>query len=173
MEPQENPGRSVMFDTSNLTAADVMTRNVITIGPKATLRQAARLMLDRAVSALPVVDTEGRVLGVVSEAELIRPDEVAENRARRWLDILAEGEELSPEFLAMVNGIDRPVSKVMRTDFIRVSEHTPLREVAALICRRFTRRVLVMRDDKLVGLVARRDLVRVLAGDVLAGQKCR
>ncbi len=153
-----------MFDTSNLTAADVMTRNVITIGPKATLRQAAQLMLDRAVSALPVVDAEGHVLGVVSEAELIRPDEAAENRARRWLDILAEGEELSPEFLSMVNGIDRPVTKVMRTDCIRVSENTPLPDVAALICKQFTRRVLVMRDERLVGLVARRDLVRVLTG---------
>ncbi len=153
-----------MFDTSRLTAADVMTRDVITIGPKTTLRQAAQLMLDRAVSALPVVDEEGRVLGVVSEAELIRPDEAVEHRARRWLDVLAEGEELAPEFLALVNGIDRPVTKVMRTDCIRVSENTPLPELAALMTKQFTRRVLVVRGDKLVGLVARRDLVRVLTG---------
>jgi len=152
-----------MFDTSHFTAADVMTRDVVTVRPNDTLRQAAQIMLDRAVSALPVVDAEGHVVGVVSEADLIRPDEVAEKRERWWLDMLAEGEELSPDFLATINAANRPVAKAMHTDFIAVTELTPLREVAEQIGHQNERSVLVMRDGKLVGIIARRDLVKAIA----------
>ena len=152
-----------MFDTSHLTAADVMTRDIISVRPNDTLRHAAQIMLDRAVSGLPVVDAEGRVVGVVSERDLIPLDDAAEKRARWWLDILAEGEELAPDFLAAINGMNRSVAKVMRTDLITVSEHTPLREVAEVIARQNIRRVLVITDGKLVGIVARRDLVKALA----------
>jgi CBS domain-containing protein len=152
-----------MFDTTHLTAADVMTRDVVTVRPNDTLRQAAQIMLDRAISGLPVVDAEGHPVGVVSERDLIHLDDAAEKRTRWWLDILAEGEELAPDFLAAINGMNRSVAKVMRTDLITVNEHTPLREVAATIARQNIRRVLVVRDGKLVGIVARRDLVKVLA----------
>jgi len=152
-----------MFDTSNLTAADLMTRDVVTVGPNDTLRHAAKIMLDRAVSGLPVVDAEGHAVGIISERDLIGPDAAAEKRARWWLDILAEGEELSPYFIAAINGMNRAVSSVMHTDLITVSEDTPLREVAEQIARQNIRRVLVMRAGKLVGIVARRDLVKALA----------
>lgn len=152
-----------MFEAMNLTAADVMTRDVVTVHPNDSLKRAARIMLERGVSGLPVVDTRGHVVGVVSEGDLIRPDEMAERRARWWLDVLAEGEQLSPEFLAAIHAVNRPVSKVMRTDLISVGEHAPLREVAELIMRQNIRRVLVMDGAKLVGVVARRDLVKVLA----------
>jgi CBS domain-containing protein len=152
-----------MFDTSQLTAADVMTRDVVTVRPNDTLRQAAQIMLDRAVSSLPVVDAEGHVVGVVSEADLIRPDEVAEKRERWWLDMLAEGEELSPDFLATITTANRSVAKAMHTDFIAVTELTGLSEVAERIGRQNERSVLVMRDGKLVGIIARRDLVKTIA----------
>ena len=152
-----------MFDTSHLTAADVMTREVVTAHPDDTLRRAAQLMLKRGVSGLPVTDAQGRLVGLVSEADLVRPDDAAEQRFHRWLDILADGEELSPDILATIDAGNRPVAKVMRTDPITVSEQTPLREVANLVGRDNVRRVLVLRDGKLVGIVARRDLVRALA----------
>lgn len=152
-----------MFDTSNFTAADVMTREVVTARPEDTLRRAAQLMLKRAVSGLPVVDAAGRVVGLVSEADLVRPDDAAEQRFHRWLDILAEGQELSPDVVATIDAGNRPVSKVMRTDPAKVAENTPLRDVARLVGQDNVRRVLVMRDDKLMGIVARRDLVRALA----------
>jgi len=152
-----------MFEAMNLTAADVMTRDVVTVHPNDSLKRAARIMLERGVSGLPVVDARGHVVGVVSEGDLIRPDEMAERRARWWLDVLAEGEQLSSEFLAAIQAVNRPVSKVMRTDIISVGEHAPLREVAELIMRQNIRRVLVMDGPKLVGVVARRDLVKVLA----------
>ena len=152
-----------MFDTSNLPAADVMSRDVVTVGPNDTLRHAAQVMLDRAISGLPVVDAEGHVVGIVSERDLIHLDEAAAKKARWWLDILAEGEELSPDFIAAINGMNRAVSKVMHTDLITVREDTPLPEVAEQIARQNIRRVLVLREGKLVGIVARRDLVKVLA----------
>jgi len=152
-----------MFEAMNLTAADVMTRDVVTVHPNDSLKRAARIMLERGVSGLPVVDARGHVVGVVSEGDLIRPDEMAERRARWWLDVLAEGEQLSPEFLAAIQAVNRPVSKVMRTDVVSIGEHAPLREVAELIMRQNIRRVLVMDGPKLVGVVARRDLVKVLA----------
>jgi CBS domain-containing protein len=152
-----------MFEMSNLTAADVMTRDVATVRPNDTLRRAAQIMLERGVSGLPVVEADGRVVGVVSEADLIRQDESQTRRFRWWLDVLAEGENLSDEFLAAIHAINRPVSKVMRTGLVRVSEQTPLREVAEKIVRQNIRRVLVMKDDRLAGVVARRDLVKVLA----------
>jgi CBS domain-containing protein len=152
-----------MFDRSSITAADVMTRDLVTVHPDDSLRQAARLMLKHGVAALPVVDAAGAVVGVVSEGDLLRPDEAAEKRTRWWLDVLAEGEELSPEFLASIHEVNRPVAKVMNTDLITVTELTPLREVAELIARQHVRRVLVLDNGKLVGVVARRDLVRALA----------
>ena len=152
-----------MFEAMNLTAADVMPRDVVTVHPNDSLKRAARIMLERDVSGLPVVDNQGHVVGVVSEGDLIRPDEMAERRARWWLDVLAEGEQLSPEFLAAIQAVNRPVSKVMRTDVVSIGEHAPLREVAELIMRQNIRRVLVMDGPKLVGVVARRDLVKVLA----------
>jgi CBS domain-containing protein len=152
-----------MFDALNLTAADVMTRDVVTVRPTDTLRRAAQIMLAAGISGLPVVEADGHVVGIVSEADLIRPDEMAEKRARWWLDVLAEGEELSPDFLAVINAANRAVSKVMHTDLISVAQGTPLREVAEQIVRQNVRRVLVMEGSKLVGIVARRDLLKVLA----------
>jgi CBS domain-containing protein len=152
-----------MFDTSHFTAADVMTRDVVTVRPDDTLRRAAQLMIQRGVAGLPVVDVQGRVVGVVSEADLVRPDEAAERRVHRWLDMLADGEALAPELLATIDTANRPVAKVMRTDPIKIAETTPLREVANLVGRDNVRRVLVVTDEKLVGIVARRDLVKALA----------
>ena len=140
-----------------------MTREVVTAQPTDTLRRAAQSMLKRAVSGLPVVDAAGRLVGLVSEADLVRPDDAAEKRYHRWLDILAEGEELSPRSSPSIDAGNRPVSKVMSKDPITVAEDTPLRDVANLVGRDNVRRVLVVKDGKLVGIVARRDLVRALA----------
>ena len=151
-----------MFDATNLTAADVMTRDVVTVRPNDSLRRAAQIMLERGVSGLPVVEANGRVVGVISEADLIRHGE-SQTRTRWWLDMVAEGEQVSPDLLAAMQAINRPVSRAMRTELITVSEQSPLREVAEKIVRYNIRRVLVLKEGRLVGIVARRDLVKVLA----------
>jgi CBS domain-containing protein len=153
-----------MFDAPNLTAADVMTANVATVRPDATLRQAARLMADRRVSGLPVVDGAGTVVGLLTEADLVRPDEAAERRRDWWLTMLADGHDLAPEFTAAIAASNRHVEQVMHRDVISVTETASLRDVARLIAEHNIRRLVVLRDGKLVGIVSRADLVRVLAG---------
>ncbi len=153
-----------MFDASNLTAADVMTREVATVHPESTVRQAARLMTERRISGLPVVDAKGAVIGMVTEADLLRSDEAAERRRDWWLMMLADGNDLAPEFVAAIAESNRPVAKVMHQGVVSFTETTPLREVAGLISNRDIRRVVVLRDGKLVGIVSGADLVRALAG---------
>jgi len=152
-----------MFDASNLTAADVMTRDVASVRPDSTLRQAARLMAERDVSGLPVVDKAGAVVGMLTEADLVRTDENADRRRDWWLTMLAEGTDLAPEFMAAIAEGGRPVEKVMHRGVVSVTEVTSLHEVAKLISEHNIKRVVVLRDGKLAGLVSRADLVKALA----------
>lgn len=153
-----------MFDTS-LTAADVMTRALVTVSPDATLRQAARLMASRNITALPVVDAAGQVVGLVSDSDLVRRDEAAERRRDWWLAMLADGHDLAPDFLAAINSSSRQVSQVMRKDVVSVAPTASLAEVAGLIAGKQVRRVLVLDGGRLAGLVSRADLIKALAGE--------
>ena len=123
-------------------------------------------MLERGISGLPVVDAAGRVVGVISEADLsIRSGRDGVTRARWWLDVLAEGKNLSSELSCAAIPRHQPAgSKVMRNDLITVRRNT---RRCAKWRRRSSdeniRRVLVMSEQRLAGIVARRDLVRVLA----------
>lgn len=150
-------------NASNLSAADVMTRNVATVTPHTSLRAAAKLMASRKISGLPVVNAAGKLVGMVTEADLLRPDEEAESRHHWWLDMLAEGHDLSPEFLAAMRLTERPVEKVMHHEVVTVEETTPLRDVAKLIVEKGIKRVMVVNDGKLVGVVSRADLVEAIA----------
>ena len=153
-----------MFETTVLTAADVMTREVTTVAPDATVQQAARLMVARGVSGLPVVDGEGHVLGMLAQIDLVRPDDSAALRRDWWLNNLAEGHDLAPDFLASMRAVDRKVERVMAHDLVTVRESTNLHDVAKLFAEMGIRRVAVVRPDGvLCGVVSRSDLVRVLA----------
>lgn len=151
-----------MFDTSTLTAADVMTRKVVTVTPDTTLRAAARLMTQHNVSALPVL--KGNVVvGMVSETDLVRPGNTPPPRSEWWLHHLADEIEIAPEFQAALRDSGRSVGQVMQGDLVWVPETAPLRDVARLIAEEGVRRVVVLRDGALVGIVSRRDLVRAFA----------
>jgi CBS domain-containing protein len=152
-----------MPDTSRMTAAEVMTRDVLTLGPEATLRQAARLMTRHRISALPVMKG-GVVVGLVSEADLLQPGATPAPQADWWLHQLAGEVELAPEYMAALRDAGRSVGQVMQPDPLWVPETATLPEMAALMAREGVRRVLVLRDGALVGIVSRRDLVRAMAG---------
>jgi CBS domain-containing protein len=151
-----------MPDTDQMTAADVMTRDVVTLAPDATLRQAARLMTKHGISALPVLKG-GVVVGIVSETDLISPAAAATPQKDWWLHQLAGEVELAPEYMAALRDAGRSVGQIMQPDPVWVPETATLRDVAAYMAKEGVRRVLVLREGALVGIVSRRDLVRAFA----------
>jgi CBS domain-containing protein len=152
-----------MLDEAIFTASDLMTRDVAVVHPETSLLQAVKLMAQRRISGMPVVDDTGAVVGIVSEGDLVRWHEGYSERQARWLDMLAEGTELAPAFLAGIQEQHRKVKSVMSQGVTSVTEDMPARDLARLMYSRNIKRVPVLRDGKLVGIVARSDLVRALA----------
>ena len=140
---------------------DIMTRTGISALPGATAAAGARLLADNRISAVPVCDADGRLLGIVSEGDLMRPFGEANSLRREWwLDLLAEGSNLDTEFLIYICEDRRPIRSLMTTGVHSVSEDTPLAEAADLMLRRRVRRLPVLRGAKVIGIVSRADLVR-------------
>ena len=146
-----------------MNARDVMTKAVVSVHPGTPVREIARLLLDKGISAVPVVDNDGAPIGMVSEGDLIRPDQAArEARREWWLEMLAEGEQLSPEFLAWVHSQKRAARAIMSAPVITVSESAEVGEIARLLVAHRIKRVPVVRDGRVIGIVAREDLLRTL-----------
>ncbi|HUC17428.1 MAG TPA: CBS domain-containing protein [Acetobacteraceae bacterium] len=152
-----------MFDETVVTARELMTRDVAVVHPDTSLMEAVRLMAQRGISGLPVVDDAGTIVGMLTEGDLVRWHEGYSEKQARWLDMLAEGGNIAPSFLADIRDARNKVKAVMSTGVVTVSEETPAREVAHLMTSKGIKRVPVLRDGRLVGIVARADLVRALA----------
>jgi CBS domain-containing protein len=153
-------GRSTM----SLNAASIMTRNVVTVGPDATVAEVAALLAEHEISAVPVCGRDGTVLGMLSEGDLMRPFGAA-NEMRRawWLGVLAEGTDLAPEFLEYIRADKRRAADLMTRDVVSAAKTTTAAEIADLIGIHHIKRVPILREGKLVGIVSRADLVRALA----------
>jgi CBS domain-containing protein len=152
-----------MLDEAVFTAGDLMTRDVAVVHPETSLLDAVRLMAQRRISGMPVVDDAGTIVGMMSEGDLVHWHEGYTERQARWLDMLADGFELAPAFLAGIKEQHRKVKTVMAKGVTTVTEDTPARDIAHLMHAKNIKRVPVVRDGKLVGIVARSDLVRALA----------
>jgi CBS domain-containing protein len=162
------PGHALMDDNRRneraVKAREIMTGDVVSVRADTPTRQIARLLLDKRISAVPVVDDKGAPIGMVSEGDLIGRDEVArEGRRDWWLALLAEGEPLDPGFLASVHAAERVARDVMSGPVVTVREDTDAGEIARLLQSYRIKRVPVLRDDRIVGIVSRADLVRALA----------
>jgi CBS domain-containing protein len=143
-----------------MKASDVMTRNVLTVGPEASVAQAIRLMLDNKVSGLPVVAADGKVVGILTEGDLLRRSETGTERHRpRWLEILMGPGRAAGEY---VKTHGRKVEEIMTTDLISVTGDTALDEVVGVMERRRIKRVPVLDGGVLAGIVSRADLLRSL-----------
>jgi CBS domain-containing protein len=144
-----------------MKASDVMTHDVVSVAPDTSVRKIAALLLSKGISAVPVVDGTGAPLGIVSEGDLIgRKEAECEERQDWWLTILAEGEAVNRELLANFNY--PRASDLMSTPVITVNEETSLRDIADILTSRRIKRVPVVRDGRIVGIVSRADLVRAL-----------
>ena len=146
-----------------LQAASIMTRNVLTARPGDTVSHVARILSENNISALPVCAADGSVLGMVSESDLMRLY-VAGNveRRARWLTMLAEGSHLAPEFVDYVRLDRQNVADLMTTPVISGDERTSVTELAALMTQNRIKRVPILRDGKLVGIVSRADVIRAI-----------
>ena len=152
-----------MLDEAVYTAGDLMTRDVAVVHPETSLLEAVKLMARRKISGMPVVNDAGAIVGMISEGDLVRWHEGYSGRQARWLDMLAEGTELAPAFLKEIQDQNRKVKSIMAAGATTVTENTLAREMARLLHTKNIKRVPVVRDGKLVGIVARSDLVRALA----------
>ena len=167
-----------MLEQAAFTAGDLMTRDVAVVRPDASLRDAVQAMTKRGISGIPVVDSGGSVVGMLTEGDLLRWHEGYTERQTHWLEMLAEGLELAPEFLKGILEQNSKVSGAMSKGVITVTEEMPAREVAHLMYKNDIKRVPVLRDGKLVGIVSRSDLIRALsqrldeiAGELASGQR--
>lgn len=147
-----------------MTASDVMTKDVLSVRPDMPTRTVAKLLLEKGITAAPVVEPNGAVVGMVSEADLLGRQIQGRTPNRMWwLEMLAEGEDLATEFLDYVKNNDPVVRDVMRTPVVTVSESTRVEEIAEILQQHHIKRVPVLRDGRLVGIVARADLIRALS----------
>jgi CBS domain-containing protein len=118
-----------------MIASDIMTRNVCTIQPEASAQQAAQLLDQKRISGAPVVNAQGQLIGMITEADII----------------------------SKVNREGLCVADIMTHELIVVTEETPVGEIAQLLTERKIKRVPVVRDGKLVGIVSRADIVHAVA----------
>jgi len=114
-------------------ARDIMTREVITISADAKIHELTKLLAERGISGLPVCDEDGRVIGIVSETDLI----------------------------GLKNG--SRVRDIMSREVICVTDKTPVQKVAAILHGRNIKRVPVLIDNRIAGIISRSDIVAAMA----------
>ena len=143
-----------------MRAKDVMTRDLISVTPDATVLQAARLMLQHHISGLPVVDASGKLVGILSEGDFLRRRETATQRRRsRWLEFLMGPGKIASEY---TQSHGSKVAEVMTSDVRTVGEDTDLEKIVELMEKHRIKRVPVIRDDRIVGIVTRSNLMHAM-----------
>ena len=144
-----------------MQAADIMTVDVITATPEMSVRDAAALMLDRGISALPVLDRDIRLVGIISEGDLVRRTETGTDpKVSWWLSLFTSTPTLQERFL---KSHGRQVGDVMTRDPIAVRPDAPVAEIAATLERNRIKRVPVVENGKVLGVVSRANLLHALA----------
>ena len=144
-----------------MRARDVMVRAVATTTPETTVEKVARLMINLRISGVPVLDRNGQLAGIVTEGDLLRRAETGTERRRsRWSQWFSPNSRLAAEY---IKSHARRVEDVMTREVVRVGELASLDEIAQLMETKRIKRVPVVHDGKIVGIVGRADLFQVLA----------
>jgi len=147
-----------------IRAAEIMTSPVISVMSETPVREIARVLLEHRISAAPVIDDGGRLVGIVSEGDLAGRAATDDGTRRSWwLDMF---EKSSPTGEGLRTYLERHglrAKDVMSSDVVTVDEDTPIAVVAELLQRRGIKRVPVLRQGAMVGVVSRANLVAALA----------
>jgi CBS domain-containing protein len=144
-----------------MRAHQIMTQQVITVGADATIVEAVNTMLRHHISGLPVVDAAGKLIGIISEGDFIRRAELGTQRKReRWLTCLVGSGQIAADF---VHEHGRKVGDIMTPHPLTVTEDAPLEQIVQVMESNNVKRLPVMRDGRLVGIVTRSDFLGVLA----------
>lgn len=143
-----------------MKAREFMTTRVVTVRAGTPVHEAIRLMLQRRVSGLPVVDESERLVGVVTEGDFLRRSETGTERRRpRWLEFLVGPGRLADEY---TRAHGRKVDEVMTRDVVTAAEDTPIEKIAQLMENHRVKRLPVVRDGKVVGIVSRANLLHAV-----------
>jgi CBS domain-containing protein len=152
-----------------MKASDVMTPDVISADPDATVLQAARYMLQHHISGLPVIDKTGALVGILSEGDFLRRREThTDRRPSRWLEFLMGPGKLAAQY---THTHGSKVSEVMTTKVHAITEDTPLEKIVELMERYRIKRVPVLRRKKVVGIVTRANLMHAMVSLARGGSK--
>jgi CBS domain-containing protein len=144
-----------------MIASDVMTRDVITVSPDDLVQDVAKVLLKHRISGVPVVDAVGKIVGIVSEGDLMRRAETDSDAQRSWwLRTLVGSETLARDY---VRSHARRVSDIMTADVLTASPDTPLRQLAATMERKRIKRLPIVQNGKIVGIVSRANLMQAFA----------
>jgi CBS domain-containing protein len=137
-----------------------MTSPVVGIEPSASIAIAARLMLSRKISALPVIQSDGTLVGIISEGDFLRRGELGTKRKRsRWLEFLVSPGKVADEY---VHANGRRVDEVMSDSVVTTAREASLEDVVELMADHHVKRLPVVENGKVVGIIARSDLLRAL-----------
>lgn len=148
-----------------MNVSDIMTRNAISVQPRTTVIDAARIMLANHVSGLPVLDEAGMLVGVVTEGDLLRRAEIGtEGEQAGWLKALLQPGAVAADYVATHS---RHVSGVMTHTPIFTTPDTSLAEIAQTMLRKRIKRLPVLENNKLIGVVSRADLLKALTSKLL------
>ena len=143
-----------------MNAGDIMVHDPVSVPPEGSLSDAVELMLAKRISGLPVTDAEGRLVGIVTEGDLLRRVETGTEKRPSWLQIFFTPGRVASDYV-QTHGCR--ISEIMTPEVFSVTESIPLEELVTLMKDKHIKRVPVTRDGKLVGIVSRADLVRALA----------
>jgi CBS domain-containing protein len=147
-----------------MKAKDVMTHRVVSVSEKATILDAAQLMMKRRISGLPVVDANGHLVGMITEGDLLRRTELATEKTRNaFLGFLLHPGRIAEEY---THSHGRFIGEVMTPDPVTVSEDTSLDQIVTLLEKKRIRRVPVLRDGQLVGIVTRANVIKAFVKNV-------
>ena len=144
-----------------MKARDIMVSPVITVASHASIKEVAKLFLERRISAVPVVDGQGKLVGIISEGDLLHRSETGTERQRPWWLTTFTGQDtLAAEY---TKAHARKVVDVMTHDIITAGPDAPLNEIATLLEKNSIKRVPIVKDGQLIGIVSRANLVQAVA----------